>query len=82
MGHQLETLKVISVRPFESEFNVKPPFSFQIMSEAIPLKFRMLWTEPYDGTTDPLDHLESFEALMLLYETINGILCRAFPATP
>ena len=42
MGRQLEALKVRSIRPFEMEFNIEPPFSSQIMSEIIPPKFRML----------------------------------------
>ena len=41
MGRQLEVLKVRSSHPFDAEFNAKLPFSPQIMSEAIPLKFRM-----------------------------------------
>ena len=38
-------------------------------------------TELYDGTTDPLDHLESFKALMLLHGATDGVMCRAFLAT-
>ena len=51
------------------------------MSKVIPPKFKMLQTEPYDRTTDPLDHLESFKALMLLHRATDGILCRAFSVT-
>ena len=51
------------------------------MSEAVLLKFRMPQVELYDGTTDPLNHLESFKALMLFHGAIDGILCHAFLAT-
>ena len=81
MGRQLETLKVRSSRPFESEFNVEPLFSSQIMNEAVPLRFKILQAEPYNRTNNPLDHLESFKALMLLHRAIDGILCQAFLAT-
>ncbi len=37
--------------------------------------------EPYNGTTDPLDHLESYRALMALQGSSEAVLCKAFPAT-
>ncbi|XP_038985514.1 uncharacterized protein LOC120111721 [Phoenix dactylifera] len=37
--------------------------------------------EPYNGTTDPLDHLESYRALMALQGSLEAMLCKAFPAT-
>ena len=41
----------------------------------------MLSLETYDGTKDPLDHLESFKTLMLLQGVPGEIMCRAFPTT-
>ncbi|XP_077248498.1 uncharacterized protein LOC143888089 [Tasmannia lanceolata] len=35
----------------------------------------------YNGTTDPIDHLETFKTLMLLHGASDGFLCRAFSAT-
>ncbi|XP_077222110.1 uncharacterized protein LOC143855951 [Tasmannia lanceolata] len=35
----------------------------------------------YDGTIDPVDHLETFRTMMLLHKVSNGFLCRAFPTT-
>ena len=81
MGRQLEALKVRSSRPFDDEFNAELPFSHHIMSEVAPLKFRMPQAELYDSTTDPLDHLESFKALMLLPGAIDDVVYRAFPVT-
>ncbi|XP_075645814.1 uncharacterized protein LOC142616974 [Castanea sativa] len=37
--------------------------------------------EAYDGSRDPLDHLESFKTLMHLQGVPNEIMCRAFPST-
>ncbi|XP_038970589.1 uncharacterized protein LOC120104129 [Phoenix dactylifera] len=36
--------------------------------------------EPYNGTTDPLDHLESYQALMALQGSSEVVLCKAFSA--
>ncbi|XP_038982017.1 uncharacterized protein LOC120110599 [Phoenix dactylifera] len=41
----------------------------------------MLQIEPYDGSSDPLYHLESYKALMTLQGATNALLCTAFPAT-
>ena len=81
MGRQLEALKVKSSRPFERDFTTDPPFSARVMDEPIPMRFKMPQTELYDGTSDPLDHLESFKALILLHGANDGVMCRAFPAT-
>ena len=81
MGHQLKALKVRSPHPFDADFNTESPFSPQIMSEVAPPKFRMPQAELYDGTTDPLDHIESFKALMLLHRATDGVLCCTFSAT-
>ena len=35
----------------------------------------------YDGSKDPLDHLESFKTLMHLQGWPDEIMCRAFPTT-
>ena len=37
--------------------------------------------EPYDGFTNPLDHLESYKALMLLQGASDALLCIAFSIT-
>ena len=37
--------------------------------------------ETYDGSKDPLDHLESFMTLMHLQGVVDEIMYRAFPTT-
>ena len=34
--------------------------------------------EPYDGSTDPIDHLESYKAVMMIQETTDTLLCIDF----
>ena len=37
--------------------------------------------ETYDGSKDPLDHLETFKTLMHLQEVADEIMCKAFSIT-
>ena len=47
----------------------------------LPPKFYMPQVENYDGSKDPLDHLESFKTLMHPQGVADKIMCRAFPTT-
>ena len=53
----------------------------KIMQEPIPQHFKAPQFKDYNGTTDPIDHLETFKEAMLLYRVTDIILCRAFPIT-
>ena len=57
------------------------PFTKTVISFPLPSKFRMLSLEIFDGSKDPLDHLESFKTVMCLQGVPNEIMCRAFPTT-
>ena len=57
------------------------PFTALVTSLPLPPKFRMPQVEAYDGSKDPLDHLESFKTLMHLQGVADKIMCRAFPTT-
>ena len=37
--------------------------------------------EQYDGSTDPIDHLESYKALMIIQGVTDALLCIGFPIT-
>ena len=58
-----------------------PPSSQMIMQEPILPNFKLPQFESYDGTSDPVDHLEAFQTMMLLHGVLDAILCRAFPST-
>lgn len=51
------------------------------MEEPISRRFKMPQLEPYNGTTDPLDHLESYKALIKIQSTFDALLYIAFLAT-
>uniref|UniRef100_A0A2N9GG66 RNase H type-1 domain-containing protein n=1 Tax=Fagus sylvatica TaxID=28930 RepID=A0A2N9GG66_FAGSY len=60
---------------------IDSPFIEAIISFPLPSKFRMPSLENFDGTKDPLDHLESFKTMMCLQRVPDEIMCRAFPTT-
>ena len=56
-------------------------FTASVNSFPLPHKFRMPQIDSYDVVKDPLDHLETFKALMHLQGVVYEIMCRAFPTT-
>ena len=55
------------------------PFIAEVTSFPLLVKFRMSQVETYDGSKDPLDHLESFKTFMHLQGALDEIMCKAFP---
>lgn len=51
------------------------------MEQPIPGQFKISLLDPYDSTTDPLDHLESYKILMMIQDIIDALLYLAFLAT-
>ena len=52
-----------------------------ILDEPIPSRFKMPHVEPCNGSTDPVDHLESYKTLMTIQGAIDALLCIGFSAT-
>ena len=57
------------------------PFTTEVLNRPLPPKFHLPQLESYDGSKDPLDHIESFKTLMLLQMTPDEVMCRAFLTT-
>ena len=55
------------------------PFTASVTSFPLLPKFSMPQVKNYNGSKDPLDHLESFETLMHLQGIPDEIMCKAFP---
>ncbi|RWW61021.1 hypothetical protein BHE74_00031935 [Ensete ventricosum] len=57
------------------------PFTPEIQSKPLPTTFRLPALEPYDGSGNPTEHIATFHAQMILYDTSEALMCRAFPTT-
>ncbi|KAG4907128.1 hypothetical protein JHK86_055612 [Glycine max] len=57
------------------------PFVDRIMVADIPLGWKPLNLERYDGTTDPDEHQDAFLTQVNLYTNDDSILCHLFPTS-
>lgn len=57
------------------------PFTPKVMARPLPNKFKPLLMEMFDGSRDPLDHLEAYKTHMNLQAKPDEIMCRAFSTT-
>jgi len=57
------------------------PFVDHIMKADIPLGWKPLNLQRYDGTIDPDKHLDAFLTQANLYTNDDTILCRVFPTS-
>ena len=57
------------------------PFTAEVLYFPLPTKFRMSQIEAFDGTKDPIDHLNTYENRMELHGYQDPIRCRAFTIT-
>jgi hypothetical protein len=58
------------------------PFTPAIMNFDMPANFKFaVQIDPYDGTTDPKDHVEISQQTMVFQGAKEPIICKAFPLT-
>ena len=57
------------------------PFIVGVLHFPLPAKFRIPQIETFDGTKDPIDHLNTYKNQMELQGYQNPIRCKAFAIT-
>ena len=57
------------------------PFTAKVLHFPLPAKFRMLQIEAFDGTNDPVDHLNTYKNQIELHGYQDPVRCRAFAIT-
>ena len=57
------------------------PYTAEVLHFPLPTKFRMPQVEAFDGTRDPLDHLNTYKNQMELHGYQDPVRCRAFAIT-
>jgi len=60
---------------------IDSPFTTEVLNRPLLAKFCLPQLESYDGSMDPLDHIESFKTLMHLHMTPDKVMCKVFPTT-
>ena len=56
-------------------------FTAWVLHFPLPAKFRMPQIETFDGTKDPVDHLNTYKNQMELHGYQDPVRCRAFAIT-
>ena len=73
-GRALDTMDTL-VQQTES------PYTVEVLHFPFPSKFRMPQVEAFDGTRDPVNHLNTYKNQMELHGYQDPVRCRAFAIT-
>ncbi|KAF5961348.1 hypothetical protein HYC85_002557 [Camellia sinensis] len=75
-SQEFTTCKNIQNKPSTT---INSPFVASIRDKPLSPKFKMPSIDSFDGTTDLVDHLETYRTLMILHAFPDEIMCRGFP---
>ena len=75
----LEQKKLVPAE--EEQQKAKAPFTREVMGKPLPPKFKMPSLPTFSGKEDPYEHVQNYEAIMMLHGWDDAIMCRAFPIT-
>ncbi|XP_022888964.1 uncharacterized protein LOC111404383 [Olea europaea var. sylvestris] len=62
-------------------FTPNTPFTPEILTYSLPDRFKYPRIKEYDGTTDPINHLNVYTDVMNLQVAPDQVMCKAFPQT-
>jgi len=57
------------------------PFTYDTMEAQVPLTWKGLNVDRYDGITDPDKHVDVYTTQISLYTSHDSLLCRVFPTS-
>ena len=75
----LERKKLVPAE--EEQQRARAPFTKEVMGKPLPPKFKMPSLPTFSGKEDPYEHVQNYEAIMMLHGWEDAIMCRAFPIT-
>ena len=82
LSHMKETIKGrASISMDALVQKTESPFIAGVLHFPLPKKFRMSRIETFDGTKDPIDHLNTYKNQMELHGYQDPIRCKAFAIT-
>lgn len=61
------------------DLSIRLLFISAIMNYEHPTKFRPLNLDPYDGTKDPVNHVQPFKSYIIFFGISKKMMCRSFP---
>ncbi|XP_022883485.1 uncharacterized protein LOC111400301 [Olea europaea var. sylvestris] len=64
-----------------TRFSPNTPFTSEILTFPLPDRFKYPRIKEYDGTTDPINHLNIYTDVMNLQVAPDQVMCKAFPQT-
>ncbi|XP_022891671.1 uncharacterized protein LOC111406488 [Olea europaea var. sylvestris] len=64
-----------------TRFTPNTPFTPEVLSYPLPDRFKYPRIKEYDGTTDPINHLNVYTDIMNLRVALDAVMCKAFPQT-
>ncbi|MQM16114.1 hypothetical protein Taro_049069 [Colocasia esculenta] len=70
LEHRMDAMvqRVEGKAPAEDDLDFRSPFSREILEAQVSSKLPLPTIAPYDGTTDPADHIHGFESHMASFE--------------
>ncbi|GKV39620.1 hypothetical protein SLEP1_g47367 [Rubroshorea leprosula] len=61
--------------------SVEKAFAEEIIKELVPINFKTPQLAEYDGTQDPVEHVQGFRMVMMVHGASDALLCKQFPTT-
>ena len=82
LSHMKESVKVLALVSMDALVQqTESLFTAEVLRFPLSIKFKMLQIEAFDGTKDPVDHLNTYKNQMELHGYKDPVRCRAFAIT-